>query len=124
MDQTTEVLVVTRSLALQQGLGALLESLPGITHVKAVRELTNAFAWIKSHQPRIVFLDSVVLGNDPEAVLEMIQLISPHTRRVLLVDNVQGVEWTSKYAEAILIKGIAPSAIAEIVSKLLVGKGD
>lgn len=119
-----EILIVTRSVVLQQGLGALLESLPGVAGVKAIRELTNAYDWIEAHRPKIVLLDSDVLGNKPETALGRIQIRSPKTQRVLLVDDVQKVDLMPKYAEAILIKGAAPSAIAAIVTNLLVEEGD
>jgi DNA-binding NarL/FixJ family response regulator len=124
MEQNIEILIVTRSVVLQQGLGALLESLPGITNVKAIRELTNAYAWIEAHQPRIVLLDAILLRDKPEAELEKIQVISPVTNRVLLVDDVQKVNLMPKFAEAILIKGISPSAVTSIVTNLLSEKGD
>jgi len=119
----TEILIITRSVTLQQGLAALLESLPGITKVKAIHELTNAYPWIESNRPRIVLVDAVLLGKDPQAALGKIQTCSPQTQRVLLADDVQSVNRVPRYAEAILIKGIAPTAVAEIVSNLLSTKG-
>jgi hypothetical protein len=43
---------------------------------------------------------------------------------VLLVDDVEKVNLVPKYAEAILIKGAAPSALTAIVTDLLLEKGD
>lgn len=65
---TMKAIVCTQSgppNVLQQGLGALLESLPGITSVKAIRELTNAYAWVEAHQPRIIFIDLDVNRKEP-----------------------------------------------------------
>jgi DNA-binding NarL/FixJ family response regulator len=122
-NKTTEVLIITRSVALQQGLVALLESLPGISTVKAVKELSISYIWIESHQPRTVLLDMVVAGSDPRGTLEKIQMLSPETQRILLVDQVEDVRWVPQYAEAILIKGAPPSAVATIVTNLLSKKG-
>lgn len=124
MKQNIETLIVTRSVVLLQGLGALLESLPGITNVKGIRELTNAYEWMKAHQPKIVLLDSDVLGNNPETALEKIRMICPKTQRVLLVDEIQRVDLTPKFAEAILIKGISPSALTATIINLLSEEGD
>jgi DNA-binding NarL/FixJ family response regulator len=124
MKQNIEILIVTRSVVLQQGLGALLESLPGITSVKAIRDLEKAFLWIEAHQPEIVLLDSLLLGTRPETTLEKIQSLSPTTQRGLLVDDVQQMNLMLGYAEAILIKGISPSALTTIVTNLLSEKGD
>jgi DNA-binding NarL/FixJ family response regulator len=119
-----EILIVTRSVVLQQGLGALLESLPGISSVKAIRELTSAYAWIEAHQPGIAFIDLDVIGKNPETALEKILTFSPRTRRALLVNDVEKVNLMPKYAEAIVIKGISPSAITSIVTDLLLEEGD
>lgn len=117
-------LIITRSLVLQQGLGALIESLPGILSVKAIKELSNAYDWVESHQPDIVLLDVALLGSDIRLVLEKLRMLSPEMQRVLLVDHVEEVRWVPQYAEAILIKGEAPSAVAAIVNHLLFSKGD
>jgi DNA-binding NarL/FixJ family response regulator len=124
MKQNIEILIVTRSIVLQQGLGALLESLPGVTSVKALRDLANAYLWIEVHQPGIVLLDSRLLGPRPETALEKIQTLARETKRVLLVDDVQQVNLMLGYAEAILIKGVSPSALTAIVTNLLSEKGD
>ncbi len=124
MKENIEILIVTRSAALQKGLGALLESLPAITSIKAVRELTNAYNWIEVYQPRVVLLDVATLENTTETALEKIQMISPKTQRVLLADDVEKVNLVPKFAEAILIKGISPSALTSIVTNLLSEKGD
>ncbi|NJC97947.1 MAG: response regulator transcription factor [Anaerolineae bacterium] len=124
MKQNIETLIVARSVVLLQGLGALLESLPGITSVKGIRELANAYEWMKAHQPKIVLLDSDVLGNNSESALEKIRMMSPKTKRVLLVGEIQRVDLTPKFAEAILIKGISPSALTTTIINLLSEKGD
>jgi DNA-binding NarL/FixJ family response regulator len=124
MNKYIEILVVTRSVVLQQGLGALLESLPGITGTKAIRELESAYIWIEAHQPRIAFIDSDISKNSHKTTLEEIQKLSPTTQRVLLVDDVEEVDLMPKYADAILIKGMLPSAVASIVADLLSTKED
>lgn len=119
-----EILIISGSIALQQGLYALLESLPGITNVKATGELVNLSSWIESHRPRIVLLDITLSGSDPRPVLEKIQMLSPQTKRILLMDQVEDMRWVPQYAEAIVIKGAPPSSIATIVTNLLLTKGD
>ncbi|RPJ22164.1 MAG: DNA-binding response regulator [Chloroflexi bacterium] len=119
-----EILIVTRSVVLSQGIGALLESLPGITSVKAIQELTSAYTWIESQLPKIVLLDEDILGRVPEAVLEKIRSLSPHTQRALLANDIQQVNLLLTYAEAVLIKGTQPSAIASTITNLLSNKGD
>ena len=124
MKKAVEVLIITRSAVLQQGLGALIESLPGSLTVKAIKELTDAYLWIDSHRPDLVLLDIALPGSDVRPVLEKFRAISPEMPRVLLVDHVEDVRWLPQYAEAIVIKGEAPSAVAAIVINLLFSKGE
>lgn len=122
--KTIEVLIVTRSVFLQQGLGALLESLPQISRVKATRDLQSAFTLIGEHQPKIVLLDETLLGKDPLPALEQIRSLSPDTSRILLTDDVQKMDLLVTHAEAVCIKGISPDALASTVTNLLNAKGD
>ena len=79
---------------------------------------------IEDIKPRILLLDLSLAGKKPEAFLEKIILLSPETLRVLLVDDVQDIKWMPQFAEAILLKGVSPSAVATILTNLLFVKGD
>lgn len=122
--EITVAVIVTRSILLADGLAALLGAIPQIDEVKIARNVDEAMAQIESLKPRIALIDSVGLGNRPTEVLEKIVLVSPETQRLLLVDGVQEVKWMPKYAEAVLIKGVSPSAVATIVTNLLFPKGE
>lgn len=124
MKQNIEILIVTRSIPLADGLDALLKAIPQIDAVQIARNFENAIRQIETRKPSIVLIDSALLGNKPEALLERIHTLSPETQRVLLADDVQAVKWMPQYAEAILIKGAPPAAIATMVTNLFVEKGD
>lgn len=122
--KTIEVLIVTRSVFLQQGLGALLESLPQVSRVEATKDLQDAHSLIQEHQPKIILLDETLLGKDPKPALEIIRSLSPETSRILLADDVQKTDLLVTHAEAVCIKGISPDALASTVTNLLNAKGD
>lgn len=122
--KTIEVLIVTRSVVLQQGLGALLESLPQISRVEVTKDLQSAFTLIEEHQPKIVLLDESLITKDIKDALGTIRSLSPETKRVLLADDVQKMELLITHAEAICIKGISPDTLASTVTNLLDSKGD
>jgi len=122
--KTIDVLIITRAVVLQQGLGALLESLPQISHVKATQDLQSAFALIEEHQPKIVLLDESQVARDLKDALDTIRSLSPTTKRILLADDVQKMELILTHAEAVCIKGISPDALASTVTNLLDSKGD
>ena len=118
------VVLATRSIPLTDGLVALLKAVPQIEKVEIVRTIEDALQRIEDIKPRILLLDLSLAGKKPEAFLEKIILLTPETLRVLFVDDVQDIKWLPQFAEAILIKGVSPSAIVAILSNLLFIKGD
>ncbi len=62
--KTVEILIVTRSVVLQQELGALLESLPEVASVKSVRDVSTTYKWIEERQPKIILLDENLLAKN------------------------------------------------------------
>lgn len=122
--QPIRACIVTRSIALADGLGALLGAISQIDETEIARTMDEALEQIEIRKPRIMLIDSVLAGDQPEKLLEKITFLSPETQRILLVDDVQDMKWMPRFAEAVLIKGISPSAVATIVTNLLFSKGD
>ena len=122
--QISIVVIATRSIPLADGLEALLKAIPQIEIVEIVRTMEHVVQRIEDIKPRILLLDLALAGKTPEALLERILLFSPETLRVLLVDDVQDIKWQPQFAEAVLIKGVSPSAVAAILTNLLFVKGD
>ena len=122
--QITIVVIATRSIPLADGLEALLKAIPQIEKVEIVRTIEQAVQRVEDIKPRILLLDLALASKKPEALLEKIILLSPETLRVLLVDDVQDIKWLPKLAEAVLVKGVSPSAVATILTNLLFVKGD
>ena len=122
--QITIVVIATRSIPLADGLEALLKAIPQIEKVEIVMTIEQVVQRVEDIKPRILLLDLALAGKKPEAFLEKIILLSPETLRVLLVDDVQDIKWLPQLAEAVLIKGVSPSAIAASLTNLLFVNGD
>lgn len=118
------VVIATRSIPLADGLEALLKAIPQIEKVEIVRTMEDALKRTEDIKPRILLLDLSLAGKKPEALLEKIILLSPETMRVLLAEDEQDFKWQPQFAEAILIKGVVPTAVAEILTNLMFLKGD
>ena len=118
------VVIATRSIPLADGLDALLKAIPQIGKVEIVRSVEQAVQRVEEIKPRVLLMDLALAGKQPEALLEKIILLSPETLRVLLIDDVQDIKWLPQFAEAILVKGVSPSAVAAILTNLLFLKGD
>ena len=123
-EQIIIVVIATRSIPLADGLEALLKAIPQIEKVEIVRTIEQAVQWVEDLKPRILLLDLALAGKKAEAFLEKIILLSPETLRVLLVDDVQDMKWMPQFAEAILVEGVSPSAVATSLTNLLFIKGD
>lgn len=117
-------LIVSRSASLANGLDALLGAISEIDEVRVARTMDVAFEQIESIKPRIVLIDVVLVGSQPEEWLQKIIALSPKTQRVLLVDEAQDVKWMPQYAEAVLLKGVSPSALAASLTHLLFPTGE
>jgi DNA-binding NarL/FixJ family response regulator len=115
----TIVVIATRSIPLADGLEALLKAIPQIEKVEIVRTIEQAVQRVEEAKPRALLLDLALAGKKPEALLEQIIMLSPETLRVLLVDDVHDMKWQPQFAEAILIKGVSPSAFATTLTNLL-----
>ena len=122
--QIIVVVIATRSIPLADGLEALLKAIPQIEKVEIVRTMEDALKWTEDIKPMILLLDLSLAGKKPEALLEKIIFLSPETMRVLLVEDMQDVKWLPQFAEAVLVKGVSPSAFVTILNDLLLSKGD
>jgi len=119
-----EIVIATRSIALANGLDALLKALPQIDRVWIVKSLEDLCQQVAERKPRIAMIDTTLLGNTPEALLEKLHTLSSSTQRVLLADDVQAMKWMPRHAEAILLKGSSPAAVTTIMTNLLSEKGE
>ncbi|MEP7134345.1 MAG: hypothetical protein ABI904_05385 [Chloroflexota bacterium] len=114
-NQIVIVLLATRSIPLRDGLVALLTAIPQIDKVEIAGSFEAALLRVKAGKPQIILVELILLGNTPEAALEQIHILSPGTQRVILMEDLQEI----KSAEALLTRGLPPSAIVDTVSKLL-----
>lgn len=122
--QIVIVVIATRLIPLADGLEALLKAIPQIQKVEIVGTIEQALQRVGEVKPRMLLLDLSLAGKKPETLLEKIILLSPETLRVLLVDEVRDLKWQPQFAEAILVEGDSPSAVAAILTNLLFLKGD
>lgn len=122
--QSLHALIVTHSIPLADGLEALLSAIPQFDSVRVERTLEGALQQVGAAQPQVVLIDAALLGGPPRELMEAIVHLSPRTQRVILVDEVQDVNWVPGYVEAVLIKGGSPSALAAVLTHLLFSRGE
>ena len=109
-------LIVASPSSLQNGLLALMTTMPQISAVMVAEEASLALRMVKDHHPTLLLLDV----NLPEAgtLLKKVKTDWPLTRCILLVDSVEQKEQVID-ADAVLIKGFPTEKLMGTVEELL-----
>jgi len=116
----TRALIVTHRGALQNGLQALVTSIPQVDIIGQVDNGSQALAIIQKLHPDLVLLDTNLPGNEEWQVLEQMKALRPETRCIVLADDVrQQQEATQRKADVVLLKGFPPAKLAETIETIV-----
>jgi DNA-binding NarL/FixJ family response regulator len=116
----TRVLIVTHRGSLQNGLQALVTSIPQVDIIGQVDDGSQALAIIQELHPDLVLLDTNLPGNEEWQVLEQMKTLRPETRCIVLADDVrQQQEATQRKADVVLLKGFPPAKLAETIETIV-----
>jgi DNA-binding NarL/FixJ family response regulator len=108
---------------LRRSLQALLAGLPQIATVKSVEDTTALEAILTAEQPRLIVLDVNLPSKATEAVLAQIAALTPHTRRVVLVDDaIQQQALQTAPADLVVVKGFPAAELYALFDQLLTQK--
>jgi DNA-binding NarL/FixJ family response regulator len=120
MTKPTLALLVTGPGSLQNGLLAMMTTIPQIQAVLVAEEASRALRMIADHRPALVLLDTMLPGNEAGAVLKEIKTRWPSTRCIILADDVQQQrEAKAAGADAVLIKGFPAAKLTATIEGLL-----
>ncbi|MBN1993189.1 MAG: response regulator [Anaerolineae bacterium] len=92
-------LIVASPGRIRDGLRTMLRAVPCIETIFQASDGPAAMRIIAEEQPALVLLDSKLANNDIQSVSRQIKAESPHTRCIVLVDNMQQ-QWMAKIADA------------------------
>lgn len=116
----TRALIVTHRGSLQNGLQALVTSIPQVDIIGQVDDGSQALAIIQELHPDLVLLDTNLPGNEEWQVLEQMKTLRPETRCIVLADDVrQQQEATQRKADVVLLKGFPPAKLAETIETIV-----
>ncbi len=107
-------LVVSSSGPLQDGLLALMTTIPQIGAVLVAEDIESALKMVTNHQPALIILDiSLPVMHD---VINQIKEQCPHIHMIILVEDItQQKETLTSGADSVLLKGFHPQKLIEIV---------
>lgn len=118
MKKSILALVVSNSGSLQNGLSALLTTIPQISPVHAGEELSKTLRMVEKHQPALAILDMPI--PEVKEVVGQIKEFYPHIHLIVLVNNVIGQKDVEELGvDSVLIKGFPAQELITTVEELL-----
>jgi DNA-binding NarL/FixJ family response regulator len=115
-------LVVSNSGSLQNGLLALLTTIPQINPVLAEEELSSALRLAENRQPALAILDMSI--PEVKEVIRQIKELCPQIHLIVLVNNVEGQKDAEELGvDSVLLKGFSAQKLVDIVEKLIDQRG-
>jgi DNA-binding NarL/FixJ family response regulator len=115
-------LVVSNSGSLQNGLLALLTTIPQINPVLAEEELSSALRFAENRQPALAILDMSI--PEVKEVSKQIKELCPQIHLIVLVNNVEGQKDAEELGvDSVLLKGFSAQKLVDIVEKLIDQRG-
>ena len=120
MTKPTLALIVTGPGSLQNGLVAMMTTMPQIQAVLVAEDASAALRMMADHRPALVLLDTMQTGMEAGTVLKEIKTRWPSTRCIVLADDVrQQQEAEAAGADAVLIKGFPAAKLTATIEGLL-----
>jgi DNA-binding NarL/FixJ family response regulator len=114
------VLIVSRPGPLQDGLQALLRTIPQIGTVDRASNAASALRSIAEHRPSLVLLDASLPSDSASALVKEIKSDELWRRCLVLADDVdQRKHIADSGADVVLLKGVLAAKLYEIVKELM-----
>jgi DNA-binding NarL/FixJ family response regulator len=117
--KTVLTLVVSNAGSLQNGILALLTTIPQISPVLADEELGTALRLVENHRPALAILD--VAMPEVKEIIRQIKEACPQTSLIVLVNNVREQKDVEELGvDGVLLKGFPAQKLIDIVERLTI----
>lgn len=111
-------LVVSNSGPLQDGILALLTTIPSISAVLVAEDKAAAMRLIENHQPAMIILDMSL--PQMQDGIKQIKAQWPHIYPIVIVEDTAQLNEVKEYgAESVLLKGFPPQKFVALIETLL-----
>jgi DNA-binding NarL/FixJ family response regulator len=112
------VLVVSSSGSLQNGLLALMTTIPPISAVLVAEDINSALRMIENHQPALIILD--ISSFKVQDVIKEIKTQWPHIHLIVLAEDItQQIEAEASGVDSALLKGFSVQKFIAIIENLI-----
>ncbi len=113
------VLILANHGTLQNGLLALLTTIPQISTVLVAEDTDSGLRMLNEHRPRLLLLDMDLGEDGAQAILEQIKSQSLHIGTIALVDSVsQKGKAESLGADGVLFKGFSATKLISAIEEI------
>ena len=114
------VLILTKQGTLQNGLVALLTTIPQISTVLVTEDADSGLRMLNDHCPRLILLDMDLPEDGAHGLLRHINCQSLHIGSIALVDNAQQKQETETLgATVVLFKGFQAAKMISTIEQIL-----
>jgi len=113
-------LIITKQSSLQNGLLALLTTIPQIGAVLVAEDAPSGLRMLKNHRPILLLLDMELPEDDAQTILKQIEAQWPGIRCIALTDSVQKKQAAETLAaDVVLFKGFSAAKLIAVTEELL-----
>jgi response regulator of citrate/malate metabolism len=120
-DKTLLALLVSSAGTYQNGLLALMTTIPQISVVLVVEDVKSAMRMVENHDPRLIILDIYLL--EVQNVIQQIKSQYPHIQLIVIAEDFEQQKKAEVFgADNVLLKGFAAKKLVEIVEHIVVGQ--
>jgi len=118
------VLILSKQGALQNGLLALLTTIPQINAVLVAQDVDSGRRMLQDHRPGLLLLDMDLPQYAAQSMLNQLNSHSSSSKWIALVDSVyQGQQAKSLGADEVLLQGFSSTTLITVIENL-VGQQD
>jgi DNA-binding NarL/FixJ family response regulator len=119
---TVLTLIVSNAGSLQNGLQALLTTIPQIDPVLADKDLSTVLKLVENHQPALTILDMSI--PEVKEAIRQIKELCPQIHLIVLVNNVKEQKDVEELGvDRVLLKGFPAQKLVDIIEKLIDPRG-
>lgn len=117
-NKPTLTLIISSPGTLQDGLLALITTIPQVSAVMVAEDINSALRMIENHQPALIILE--LSSCKVQDIINQINTQSSHINLIVLVENIsQQKEAEASGADRVLVKGFPAHKLISIVEELM-----
>lgn len=118
--KSTLIMIVVNASALQDGLLALMTTIPQIGVVLVAEDQSSAMRMVDDHRPGLIVLDLELFRENTQALTARLSAQSPPGQTIALADDSeQKEEAKAAGVDTVLLKGFSATEFIAAIEELL-----